>query len=137
MKLPSFKRLFSSDFPEEFKSLVEQFGSSLNYGIEVLYQALNKEITLRDNIKCTVRDITVTVNASGIPTTPISFKLDTMGKVEGVIVISAQNLVNSTTYPISGILITGQQVNSLFQVSHITGLQANQPYTLRAVAFCA
>jgi hypothetical protein len=136
MRLPSFKRLILESFEQQYQKLVEALSLSLNYGIELLYQALDKNITLRDNIKCTVKDITVNVNASGKPKISTTFNLDTNGKVDGIIVISALNQSNSALYPSSGIFISGLQSGQTFVVNNVTGLQADQNYLLRVVVFC-
>lgn len=137
MKLPSFRRLFSSDFPAQFKQLIDTLSVSLNNGIEVLYEALNNQITLRDNISCTVKDITLAVNANGVPTQNSSIKLNTTNKVEGCVVISAINQTNSATYPSSGVFISFTQNSNTLIINNIAGLQPGQQYTLRVVAFQA
>jgi len=55
MKLPNFKRIFKSDYKTEFHSLIEPLSFSINNGIEVLYQTLNKAVSLKDNVACTVK----------------------------------------------------------------------------------
>jgi hypothetical protein len=65
MKLPSFKRLFENDFDSSERNLVAKLALSLNQGIENLYLALSKRISLRDNIQCTVKDVQVTVDSNG------------------------------------------------------------------------
>lgn len=135
MKLPSFKRLFSTDFPKEFQQLVDQLSNSLNYGLEVLYQLANNQISLRDNINCTIKDLTITVDSSGKPTQTVSFTLRSTNKVDGIIAIQALNQVSTSTYPVSGIFISGAQSGNLYNVNNITGLQPNQQYIIRVVAF--
>lgn len=135
MKLPSFRRLFSSDYPKQFQSLIDILSVSLNNGIDVLYNALNNNLSLRDNINATVRDITVTVDANGNPNTSSAFTLNTSNKVDGVIVISAINQVDSRVYPTSGVFISGAQSGKVYNINNIAGLQANQQYIIRAVAF--
>ena len=49
MKLPLFRRLFKTDFKQEFQELVDQLSVSINVGIENLYDALNRKLSLRDN----------------------------------------------------------------------------------------
>lgn len=135
MRLPSFKRLRTEDYSQENRGLIDKLSGVLNIGIELLYQALNKELTLRDNLKCTVRDVQVTVDANGIPKQTTSFILDTMGKVDSVIIGKADNLTNSNTYPSSGIMVNWTQNNNSVTINHITGLQANNIYQLRVIAF--
>lgn len=135
MKLPSFKRLLSTDFEKEFQELINQLALSLNNGIDILYQALANNITLRDNIKSIVQDVTVEVDSSGTPKQLAEFRLTIQGKVDGITVILAQNQVNSATYPVGGIFISGTQGVSTFVINNITGLQPNQAYLLRLVAW--
>ena len=137
MKLPSFKRLFDSDFPAEFKSLITTLSVSLNNGIDVLYQALNNQLTLRDNINCTVKDITIIVNASGVPTQGSSMKLNSTNKVDGCIVISALNQTNSSAFPPAAVMVSFTQSSNTLNINNINGLTAGQTYILRIVAFQA
>jgi len=135
MKLPSFRRLFSGDFPTQFKQLIDTLAVSLNNCIEVLYQALNNGITLRDNISATVKDITLTVDASGVPTQNSTIKLNNTNKVDGVMIISALNQDNPNVYPTGGVFASFTQASNTLKLNNITGLQAGQSYTLRVVAF--
>lgn len=135
MKLSSFKRLITQDFPEESRKLMEQLGSTLNDSFNQLFQVLNKRITFNDNIACTVKDVQVIVDASGNPTQIASFKLDLPNvPVLGVIVINAENLTNSTLYPTNAPFISYQIVNNTIRINNITGLQANNVYRLRVIA---
>lgn len=135
MKLPSFKRLFSSDFPAQYKQLIDTLSSSLNTGIDLLYQALNNGLTLRDNISATVKDITLTVDANGTPTQNSSIKLNNSNKVDGVMVISALNQTSSTTYPSGAVGVSFNQASTTLNILNVKGIQPGQSYTLRIVAF--
>ena len=135
MKLPSFRQLYSADYPSKYKDLIDILSISLNNGITVLYQALNNGLTLRDNLNATVKDVTVTVDTNGIPTTSTAFTLRGTSQLDGVMVLSAVNQTNSTTYPTSGVFINGNQNANVFTITHITGLQANQQYVVRVVGF--
>lgn len=135
MKLPSFRRIFKTDYTQEFQNLVEKMAISINYGFEVLYDALNKKISLNDNIYCTVKDIEITVDINGVPKTTTAFSLDINAKIIGIVVLSANNLTNSAIYPSSGVFINFSQNNTNIIIDHITGLQADNNYRLKLVAF--
>lgn len=135
MKLPGFKRLLGTDFAKQFQDLINQLSLSFNNPIDVLYQALNNNITLRDNIKSTVQDITVSVDSSGAPKGGAVFKLTFSGKVDGILVLSAQNQDNPAIYPSGGVFISGSQSGTNYTINNITGLQPNASYLLRVVAF--
>ena len=136
MKLPNFKRLYDQDYQQEFKGLVGQLAVSINSGFEVLYEALNKKVSLRDNIACTVRDVNVVVDATGNPKNRTTFSLDSNSVVvDGCQVIRATNNTNSNTYPSNAVFISFTQTNSGVEINNVTGLQQNQQYTLRIVAY--
>lgn len=135
MRLPLFKRIFKSDYTPEQQGLIEKLSSSINIGMELIYDALNKKLTLIDNIASTVRDVVITSNVSGVPLTTTQFSLDLTTQVMGVQVIRAENLTNSSIYPSSGVFITYSQSGNNIIINHITGLQANNQYRLKVIAW--
>ena len=138
MKLPSFKRLYDSDFAKESQQIVSQLAVTINQGFEVLYNALNKRLTFEDNFQCTVKNVTVIVNSSGIPTPSVSFNLDTIVanlSVTGLIVVDVENLTNPSGYPTSGVTVSWTQTQSGVSINHVTGLIPNNTYQLRVIAF--
>ena len=135
MKLPNFKRLIKSDYKQEFQDMIETVGFSVNTGVEVLYQALNKSLNLKDNIACTVRDFTVEVNADGAPRSQLSLSLDTSNRILGIMVLSAINTTNPLTYPTSTPFISFTQNGKTITINNIKGLQSGQKYNLTIVAF--
>jgi hypothetical protein len=135
MKLPNFKRLIKSDYAEEFQELVETLGFSINYGVEVLYQALNKSLNLKDNIACTVKDITVEVKEDGTPKVSLSFSLDTSNRILGIVALSATNTTNPSGYPTATPFISFSQSGKTVTITNIKGLPAGQKFVLTVVAF--
>lgn len=135
MQLPSFKQLFTQDFPKEYQKLINQLSLSLNNGIQVLYNTLNKNVSLNDNISCIVKDVTIIVDSTGKPTTTSAFAIDKNVTVQGLEVILATNQTNSTHYPVSHPFISGSQNNTTYNISNISGLQAGETYILRVVAY--
>lgn len=135
MKLPSFKRIIKSDYEETYQKLIETLSFSINTGIETIYQALNKSISLKDNIACTVKEIDVQVKENGEPTTKISFSLENTNRILGVFVLNAINTKTPSVLPTSGIFVSFYQENKNIIISNIKGLPVNQPFTLTIVAF--
>lgn len=133
MKLPSFKRLFTTDFDEEYQDLVNKISASLNDGFENVYNALNRRLTLEQNIACTVRDFPVTVDADGEPLTDTFVKLDNTLPILGTSIIKATNQINPNTYPTGQPFVIGELTNSGWRVLNVSGLQANQPYILKVI----
>jgi len=140
MKLEKFIRIFTKDYKQEFQQMVEQLAGTVNRNFEVAYEVLAGKVNLRDNIACTVKEIDVSVDANGIPTTATSFKVDSVStRVDGVVVLNVLNLINSTTYPPGAVFVSATQANSasinLVTVNKITGLTPFVQYRLRLVAF--
>jgi hypothetical protein len=135
MKLPSFKRLNKSDYQEDFKNLVDTLGNSLNTGIDSLYQLANKNVSIVDNIACSVRDVVVTVNSSGVPISNTYIGLDNIKPVLGTQVIRATNQTSTTVYPTGAIFISFTQTNTGLLINHITGLPANNKFLLKIIAY--
>lgn len=134
-KLATYKRLTTSDFEEKDQALIEQLAFPVNDGFNELYFAMNGKVDLRNNIYCTVKDIDLKVKADGSPLNTSSFSLDKDGKVSGCHVIYAANQDNSATYPISHPFISFTQNGKTVTINNISGLQANQRYILRVVAY--
>jgi len=133
--LPSWKNIISTDYAKQFQSLVSQLSLSLNNGVSVLYTALNNNLTFRDNFLGTIQDVTVTVNAAGVPTQTAAFQLNTTTPVDFVLVGMATNLTNSTTSLLGAPFITGTQSANIYTINQVTGLTPNQNWKLRVIAF--
>lgn len=131
--LPSFRRLMSTNFEKQYQNLINTLALSLNNGIQVIYDALNNELTFRDNVKCTVVDVTLQVNSSGTPTQGGTITLTFTGSVDGVFVTMVTNVNNPTTYPTGAVQVFGQQSGTTYIINNVTGLQANTSYTIRVI----
>jgi hypothetical protein len=135
MKLPTYRRIITQDFPEDNHELVEQLGSNVNDGFNVVYQALNKRLTFQDNIASSVKTVVLTADSTGKPQQTTSFNLDVPNTpVIGCVVLSAQNLTNSVTYPTTTPFISFTQDGNTIYINNITGLQAGQSYRLVVLA---
>ncbi len=138
MKIPNFRKLISSDFKEEFTELVDKIGVSLNNGFDLLSEALNKKITLVDNLACTVKDIELevptTTPSPGLLKTKVTIPLDVIGQVIGVTVLSA-NAANQNVYPSGGVYLHYQQAGKNLSITHAFGLPSGQKFSLKIVAW--
>lgn len=136
MKLSSFKRLDKADFDEQYKDLIDKLAFILNNDIQTLYDVLNRKASLADNILCTIKDVPVTVDENGIPKNTAQFQIDNAGmRVLGCTVITATNGTNSNTYPTGAPFISFTPSANQIQINHVTGLQANNNYTLKIIAW--
>lgn len=134
MRLPSFRRLYSSDFDGQYKSLLDKLSGTINTGIEVLYNALNNNITFSDNIACTVATVNATVDTNGTPTGNVSFKLSNNLTVIGVFVINAIDLTSSGSFPPGAVSCSFTPNSNNLVITNIRGLTANHQYKLTIIA---
>ena len=138
MILQTFKRLVKTDYQQQWQSLVDQMSFIVNQ-MESLYQAFTNNISLTNNLNCTVATLTVTVDSSGNPTTSTAFQINFSPPVLGCIVLNATFTGNTTIYPTSGVFIsytaTTNNNNNIVTINNITGLPAGQQFSLTIVAF--
>ena len=135
MKIQTYRRLFKGDFQQDEQPLVEKLSSTLNIGIETLYTALNKNISLKDNVYGTYKEISYVPNSDGTPETAAGFQIDFNGRVLGLQVIRVENKTSSDIYPTGGVFITYSQNGTQVNINHITGLVAGNTYNIRVFAF--
>lgn len=114
---------------------METLSYALNYAIEAINDALNHNISLTDNILCSLKDLTLQVDATGKPTSPLTFPVNFTGQVQGLTVLNVTNLTNSNSYPTSGVFVSFSQTQNGIVVNNITGLVPFNSYTLRIVAW--
>lgn len=130
-KLPSFRRILEQDYPEESRPLVQQLSVSINYGIEVLYDLLNGKLSIKDNLAGFVKEIDVQVDTTGKPQDKTVIKKTTSDKIEGLMVIRADNLTNSNIYPTNGVFVSFTETTDSLIINNITGIQPNNIYRLK------
>lgn len=135
MQIPSFKRILNSDYAAQFQQLVSTLGFTINNAIENINDALDNEISLQDNILCTVKTFSVQVDSTGKPTTSTTFPLSFTGTCLGITMINIINTTNSASYPTGGVTISFSQTQSGIQLNNLTGLAANNTYSITVVAW--
>lgn len=131
MKIQPPKRIIKEDVEEQFRTLIDKIGYIINSFHDDVYNALNNNLSIEDNFTQSRKDITITVNASGVPTTPTQFKTGLSKPCAGVVVIRAQNTVNSTSYVTAAPFVSYTENNSIITVQQITGLPANTQFKLK------
>ena len=137
MKLPSFKSIKKTDYEADYQKLVETLSISLNNGIQVLYDTINKRVSLRDNVACTIKDVETEVNSLGIPKDTLIIKTDLTTKIEGCQIIYALNKTSGHNYvqTTGGPFISYEAIQNGISVNHIAGLVADNKYLLRVVIY--
>lgn len=133
--IPGYTIIYSRDFPQSSQSIIDQLALTLNPAFTTLFSALTNNLTLTQNFLATIKDVTLTVDANGNPTTASSFNISNSNTITGLQILKATNNTSSTTYPTSAPFISYTQAGNLININNVTGLQANQSYTLRVVAY--
>lgn len=134
MKLQDPYRLLKEDFNDEDKPLVDKLNNPVNLNIEQLYQLAQKNVSIKDNVACTVKTFNILVNDRGLPRTSVSVNLDKNTAILGTQVISAVSSVQNT-YPISTPFVTGSRSGGQFNIIHVAGLPAGIVFSVTIVIY--
>lgn len=133
-KLKSYARINTADYTDEQQPLVEQLGLQINTGFEPVYSALSNRLTFEENFLCTVREVEMTLAASGIPLNRTSIILDNNLPVKSVLTLSVVNKTSASVFPTGAPFISFTQNGTTLFIDHITGLVPNNRYVVRILA---
>lgn len=129
MKLSNFRRIVGEDYPKENSKLVEQLGYSINNFADEVINLANKNIN-DDNLLQNKVTVLLTVDSTGTPTSQISFQTGINLVSKGCVVIKATNQTSSSVFPTACPFITYTETNNLIKIINVSGLQANNKYSL-------
>lgn len=134
MKLPNQKKILREDL-KDAPSYVNGIIVPVNSFMETTYQALNKNLTLQENIASFVKDITYTTPAGYPVMDTITFQNQLKSKPIGVMVLQCYE--RDTYIPAPGPVYVPwvQGISGDIVVYPVTGLAASKTYTLRVVVF--
>jgi len=129
-RLPSFRRLYEQDFPQESQDLIRQLSVSINYGFEPLYEVLNGKLTFTENTASLITTVNVQVDSNGKPTNKTTIKKNSSEKFQGFQVIKAVNLTSSNVFPSSAPFLTYTETTDQIVIDHVSGIPANNLFQL-------
>ena len=133
-KLGSYKRINKNDYDDDVKPTIDKLSRTVNDSFDALYAALNGKLSLSDNVQGTFVSFSVTVDGSGVPKTQTLVPLTSANRVVGVTVIKADNTSNSANLT-GAPFITYRQSSQTIEILHVTGLVANNNYSLTIFAY--
>lgn len=119
------RRISSESVAKEAQQAVDVVGNSVNTFMEESYIALMGNLGVTSNLNMEFKTIKVTVNASGIPTSTVSFKSSLKSKIVGCVVIRAFEAI-----PTGQPFINFSENNGVATISQISGLVADTQYQL-------
>lgn len=124
-------KIRTEDFGEEGKEVADKIGGVYNNFVDQVYQQLSGGIDY-ENLKRQVVNIDITTDAAGKAINPPSIRYTLSGRLRGINVLNAVNLVNSNIYPTAHPFISwtinGQQIVIL----NVAGLPASTQFRLTA-----
>jgi hypothetical protein len=131
--LSFLKRLIKEDFEKKDQELVGKIAFVLNPALQQITNILNHGLTIAD-LNTQVKDLEITVDSSGFPTTDASFKSTLRGRCSQLTIGRAQ-AVNATVYPTGAPFPSYTEINGQIVINHITGLPADTRFTIRVTAY--
>jgi hypothetical protein len=134
-KIQSFKRIIAEDYDEKDRPLVEKLSNSINSFAQDVQDALNKQLSFKDNFNITTTTLTALVDANGKPLAKTAMKTGLVGQCVGVQVIRVANLTNSTSYPSGTPFVSYSNNNDAIIITHISNLVANHKYQLTLILY--
>ena len=134
MRLPTQKKILREDL-KDAPNWVNGIIDPINSFMETLYQSLNKNITLQENIASTVKEITyTTTSAYPSPQDDVTFQNTLRTSPIGIVVLQVYDKANYTPPP-GPVYIPWVNDNGTITISTITGLEADKTYLVRLVLF--
>ena len=135
MKLPSYRRLFKTDYVEEYQELVDKMAVSINNGFDTLYDALNNKLTFSENILSTIQEITLSVDSNGVPIKKNTQFTLAVGQttIQGLIIIDCYEEKTNNPPP-SAPFVSFTKNESKIIITNVRGLTPSTNYTIKVLA---
>ena len=143
-QLDTVKRIIVEDFKKEDREVAEKLALILNQFMEQTYNIMNGNVDFL-NLNQEIVDITVVVDANGqvvkseTNSTLVSnpqFTADKVTRAVGSVVIAASNLTDRSVFPDSAPFVSFSIVGEgVYKINKISGLQANNKYSIRLILF--
>jgi hypothetical protein len=131
MKLPTIQRFQKQNYPGS-PPWFTRFIEDINSFSEIIWNILNKNITLGDNMDAQIYAFTLLAGAASLNNT-VSFQSGLKHVPQAVLV---GNVVNTAAYsaaPTTAVWASWSFSNSMISVNAITGLTTGQTYQLTLI----
>lgn len=129
MRLPVVKKILKEDLkgsPEWVNPIIDAFNSFA----ETIYQALNKNITFDENVRCFYKELSYRTDSAYPVAADVRFMNSLRVKATGVQVLQAISQDDYTPAP-GPVYVPWTEDNGNIIVRAITGLEANKLYMIR------
>lgn len=123
------RQIRTEDFPTEYQGLVAKLSMLLTPFMNSVYYVLDGRVDYV-NLNRQIISVRVITDAAGNMTNPPVIQIsDKINKVSGVVVLSANNLINPNTYLTSAPFVHFRQFEKKVSIQYITGLAPNTEYS--------
>lgn len=130
-RIQGFKRIVTEDFSEKDRPIADKIGYSVNIFADDVSHALDKNLTIEDNLNMNKVDLLVLVDSAGKPTSSTQFKTQLNNACAGIQVIKAESVGRTTVYPTGTPFISFTEGNSIITVNNITNLPTGTQFKLK------
>lgn len=129
MRIEIPRQIRTEDFSEDERELVSKLSRNLTPFMDSVYRVLDHGVDY-ENLNRHYQDIDITIDGTGSILNPPQIKTDLRGRVRGIIVLNAVNLVNPTVYPTTAPFVSFTINGNIVSILNVTGLQAGSQYRL-------
>lgn len=129
-KLGIIKKLLENDFPRKYSDLVPNMFYAINDFIDQVSFALNRNLTFSDNFAVIDTEIEVTGNGAGA-----TVRWPYATPCKGAMVLRVINNSSTSALLSTAPFIEFESTVGQITIKNITGLAANNKYTVRVVFF--
>lgn len=124
-KIERPKRINEQDVSKESREAVAAVGDAINLFMEQVYTAMNKRVTISENLNMEYKQFKITVDISGNPVKTVKFNSNLVTRVYGMQVVRAFGGI-----PTNQPFITFVDNSGLITIQNVSGLVADTEYTL-------
>ena len=129
MKIEIPRQIRAEDFAEDEQELVSKLSRNLTPFMDSVYRVLDRGVDY-ENLNRQFIDVDINIDALGTVSNAPQIKSNLRGRIRGVLVLSANNLVDPTVYPSSAPFVSFTTNSNIVTILNVTGLQANSQYRL-------
>ena len=134
MKFSALKRIVSEDFDPKDKEFILRLANIFNPMVDQLTNAFNNGLDFY-NLAQSAKQITLSVNESGIVVGAPTISTDLKTKCRGIVCLRAQNQNSPYLFVNSAPFISFSENEKIITITHVSGLIPNNTYLLDLVFY--
>lgn len=129
MKIEIPRQIRAEDFAEDEQELITKLSRNLTPFMDSVFRVLDGGVDY-ENLNRQFLDIDVIIDGAGLVTNVPQIKSKLRGRVRGINVLNAINLINPSVYPTATPFISFTTNADIVTILNVTSLQANSQYRL-------